>query len=492
MTTIYISYDNVSRYRKGPFPDVTGIEWDAGTRLEGYFLRRFPNLEMLSCRGCGLLSLRAIKGLTKLKVLDCSNNKLVSLEAIRGLNLRILRCSNNGITRLDGIQSCTDLEVLDCSSNRLHSLVEESGCQRLRELLCSSNRLRSIQGIKYFPNLVKVDCGSNPLQSIAAPQVSPSVTELHCSSSGLLSLEGIGDYVGLEVLRCRDNRLTSLAGIEACTRLRDLNCAQNALTAIDSIITLSNLRSFACEFNQIASLDPIVYLKRLNYFQYSNNPLEIQSVRCQRYIARYQTAQYPGRYGGVYAHHSESTVYDNGQNVHDVHIQQSVCRSLSSLLTDPNPTFTSAYLQTMIMRTNMSDQVKQLLTRYCADKSMHSVHMINYEELLGYVWNRITGSEHSTELFKILSQLILDSDGKCFTGRFNRTLSVLVGFYPDIKIEIADTSRISAIIITIQKRIDPYDPTIHAEVATIELQEAGYSLDEIKPWLDAIHETIND
>ncbi|CAH6420538.1 Hypothetical protein MVR_LOCUS156 [uncultured virus] len=74
----------------------------------------------------------------------------------------------------------------------------------------------------------------------------------------------------------------------------------------------------------------------------------------------------------------------------------------------------------------------------------------------------------------------------CFTGRFNRTLSVLVGFYPDIEITIADKSRIGAIIVAIQAQISPYDPSTHRELAQRQLIEAGYTLAEIQPWLDAI------
>jgi hypothetical protein len=73
-----------------------------------------------------------------------------------------------------------------------------------------------------------------------------------------------------------------------------------------------------------------------------------------------------------------------------------------------------------------------------------------------------------------------------FTGRFNRTLSVLVGFYEDIKINISDKARIGAIIIACKDRIRPYDPTNHKKIVEQELMEAGYTEEEIKPWIDAI------
>ena len=87
---------------------------------------------------------------------------------------------------------------------------------------------------------------------------------------------------------------------------------------------------------------------------------------------------------------------------------------------------------------------------------------------------------------KILEEQINDSECKCFTGRFNRTLSVLVGFYDDININISDKSRISAIILNCKDKIIPYDIEQHKELAKKELLESGYKEEEIEIWIDAI------
>ncbi len=87
---------------------------------------------------------------------------------------------------------------------------------------------------------------------------------------------------------------------------------------------------------------------------------------------------------------------------------------------------------------------------------------------------------------KILEEQIADSECKCFTGRFNRTLSVLVGFFDDIKINISDKSRISAIILNSKEKIFPYDTIKHKDTATKELIEAGYVEADFKDWIEAI------
>ncbi|CAH6421612.1 Hypothetical protein MVR_LOCUS295 [uncultured virus] len=103
-----------------------------------------------------------------------------------------------------------------------------------------------------------------------------------------------------------------------------------------------------------------------------------------------------------------------------------------------------------------------------------------------YVWARISRSEHKHELIKILAEQVTDAECKCVTGRFNRTLSVLVGFYPDIVIEISDSSRIGAIIISIKEQLAKYNPVEHRRLASERLTEAGYDETTIEPWMDAI------
>jgi hypothetical protein len=209
----------------------------------------------------------------------------------------------------------------------------------------------------------------------------------------------------------------------------------------------------------------------LTSLDYSPNPLEIQTVQIERLLNR------------INANHNAS-IYNDNQNVHDVTIQRTVCDSLQALLRDPKPIFS----MDDIINSNLSKTIIESLVEYCQDNSIHSIHLITYQELLGYVWQRITKSVHQSELLKILEEQIIDSECKCFTGRFNRTLSVLVGFFDDIKINISDKSRIGAIILNSKEKMNPYSIDKHKEMATKELISAGYTEEEIEPWIDAIDE----
>ena len=222
--------------------------------------------------------------------------------------------------------------------------------------------------------------------------------------------------------------------------------------------------------NQITSLDPLVYLIHLSDLRSDGNPLQIQTIQVQRFLDRLNRVN------------RDSSIYHDKQNVHDITIQKTVCQSIHNLLKDPKPDFSVDN----IINSALDIKTKNLLIEYCQDNCIHSIHLITYAELFGYVWNRIINSPYKEELFRILEEQISESECKCFTGRFNRTLSILVGFYDDIKIEISDQSRIGAIILVCKDKIIPYNTEEHRKLAYQELISIGYNESEIKLWLDAI------
>ena len=460
----------VSCYTKGSWPLITKIEWCAGP-LRISVLRNFPNLKRLSCWGNDLNTLKGIEVCTQLRYLNCCNNKLKSLKGIEGLAITELHCADNLLQTLDCLPT-EHLRTLFCGKNSLESLEGISLCTNLSKLGCYQCSLRSLAGIESLSKLIYIDCDYNELESLSQ----------------------VASCINLEVLYCRTNRLTTLEGIEACTSLQALYCQHNRLTSLTGIESCIQLQSIACHNNDLTSLSPIAYLRDLRSIEYRNNAIVIQTPQIQRILDRIQANR-------------DSSIYADNQNVHDSHVQKSVCDSVRNLLSDTKPTFSIEHViesggmrsacadrraddtesvVTRSMGSGLDTRAVRLLLEYCADETVHSIHNLTYAELLMYVWARICRSEHKAELLTILAEQLTDSECKCFTGRFNRTLSVLVGFYPDITITISDSSRISAIILAIRTRIEPYDPILHQQTAQSELMAAGYTLIEIQPWLDAI------
>lgn len=425
---ITITLENISQYRSGSYSHAT-IIWGTPV-LDPTVLVNFPELRELNCYRSGLKTLEGLGVCSQLRVLNCRHNSLTSLAGLEGcLKLRNLDCDGNPyLTSLAGIENCTRLQRLSIHDCKVLSLAELANCTRLRTIFCSSNRLTSLTGLENCINLEYLFCWGNKLTD----------------------LKGIRNCTSLNTLDCSGTKLRSLDGIESCTQLEDIDCSSNLLRV----------------------LNPLVYLRNLQYLSYAGNPLEIQTIQVQRVLEHIERTA------------SDSSVYTNNQNVHDVHIQKTVCDSVQALLLDPKPKFSID----AVIQSGLNERTVRLLVEYCSDSYVHSVHRLTYSELFSYVWARIERSEHKRELLRILEEQIADSECKCFTGRFNRTLSVLVGFYSDIKIDISDNSRIGAIIVAAKNQTTPYDQHQHKSLAMILLLQAGYDADVIKPWLEAITE----
>lgn len=374
-------------------------------------------------------------------------------------NLQELDCSHNKLDTLAGIEVCNRLTKLECSHNRLSSLESIRPCTTLRTLYCADNLLTTLQGIEVCTDLQLVALQYNSISSLAGIRACTNLEILFCWGNRLTSLEGLGGCPNLDTLECNNNLLTSLEGIERCTRLLKLDCSHN----------------------QITRLDPLAALTRLRHTDYDGNPLNIQTVRVQRFINQVTYTNF------------KRSIYDNSQNTHDMQVQSSVCASVQNLLLDPVPGCPSEY----ITESGLDVETVKKLRQFCGCTLVHSDYRLSYGQLLSYVFQRINNSEHRAEMLTIVPELVAASEGICFTGRFNQLLSVLVGFYDDITIGISDKARISAIVLAINARVEaqsklkggkPYDPRVHRLQAQQELFEAGYVKEDIEPWLDAIHE----
>ncbi len=533
---IFICQDNIINYEHGNFSDVTEIIWSY-INLNESVIKNFPNLEILYYNNYDhkLTSLEPLSLCTNLKILYCDDNKITSLEPLsKCVNLTTLYCGNNKITSLEPLSMCTNLQKLSCYNNNIISLEPLSKCINLQvlvcyynnitsldplskcinlsELNCSSNQLTSIKPLSHCINLQSLLCNNNELKSLKSLQNNIKIRLLKCAINELTTLDFLSNKNNLEFLDCQCNQINSLEPLSNCINLVKLVCKNNCITSLEPLSNCINLKTLECDNNQVNSLEPLTNHTNLKYIYCNNNRLtslepltncynikrlgfgnnQISSMAPIVNLQYLLEVNYDGnpldvqsrRFLGLERININTSIYDNKQNIHDIKIQHTVCDSVENLLSDPKPKFS---IDTII-NSDLNDKTKEALIEYCHDHTFHSVHLTTYIELLSYVWNRIIKSEHQSELKKILEEQIADSECMCFTGRFNRTLSVLVGFYDDIKINISDKSRISAIILNCKDKIIPYNSLLHQEMSRKELINAGYNELEIEPWISAIEE----
>ena len=436
---ITINSANIESYGHSSYPGITAIYWRAGPLITSV-LERFPDLVHF----------------------DCSNNQLVMLDALKVCpQLQSLRCTGNLLTNLDGLQTITDLRELRCWGNQLVTLAGLEPCTKLRLLACSNNKLESLKGIDAH-SIEELDCFYNMLTTLEGTGLGPSLRVLNCGANQLVNLRGLEACINLQKLYChsggsvpldkrfcigRRGNLVSLEGIEACINLRELYCQGNQLTTLDSLKNCLSLEKLDYGSNRVVSLDPIIYLPHLRIGQQiCESALPIQS---QRFLAGY------------------------GRN-HGMMVCPSICESIKNLMNDPKPEFPIELI------TSLRAQTAGLLAGYFADETIHPVYLLTYAELLAYVGQRITAHEHKAKLIRDFEQVISDPKCEVFTVRFVQTLSVLVGFYPDIQITATHARETGTTDTAIKERI-----TSRILQAESDLLAAGYTSDEVRPHLRA-------
>ncbi len=210
----------------------------------------------------------------------------------------------------------------------------------------------------------------------------------------------------------------------------------------------------------------IINCRDLINLEYNNNPIEKIDIRITRFMERMRN----------YKNHS---VFNDSQNIHSSSIQQSTNKSINNLMKDIITVKKEDLIKELVL---LNPKCLDQLIEYLEIKDVHSTLLINFEDLFIRVLQRIILSEHKTELLIRLNDEMSDSMCKCFTGRLTRLVNVLVGFFDDIEINISDSERISAIILSVINGSEMTDEL--KEICRTKLKEADIDESEIEKWLE--------
>jgi hypothetical protein len=198
----------------------------------------------------------------------------------------------------------------------------------------------------------------------------------------------------------------------------------------------------------------------MRYFAYDNNPIDYIPPNIQ----------------------TVGNIYDDSQSVHRSSITNSVKKSIENLMNDKNSLEKEKMITIILENQILSENVKSRIIQYIEDKEELIHSMVTFEDLLIKVISRIISHCDPNELFRILNDQMIESECMCLTGRMSRLVSVLDGFFDDIRISIESSEVISSIILQITSI--PGTVKEHKELATKKLLENGYSLEEIESWIE--------
>ena len=137
------------------------------------------------------------------------------------------------------------------------------------------------------------------------------------------------------------------------------------------------------------------------------------------------------------------TTYDDAQNVHATEINEAITDSLLSLSNDEEVRGNTIYKVTKDITTmiDADDQAtpeqrscaKAALSRYIEDPAVFTDKHLKLGSVLVLVWNRMTRHKEQSEMCSRLIQELSEAFNTCATGHLSRVVSVLSGYYSDIK-----------------------------------------------------------
>jgi len=136
------------------------------------------------------------------------------------------------------------------------------------------------------------------------------------------------------------------------------------------------------------------------------------------------------------------TTFDDSQNVHETSTNDAIKESLLNLIKDDEVRGNTIYkvvddIKTMIKASKADktecERATMALPRFVKDPSVFTNKRIKLGAVLVMVWNRIINHKERQDLSLRLITELSEAFNTCATGHLSRIVSVLVGYYPDIK-----------------------------------------------------------
>ena len=401
------------------------------------------------------------------------NNINFSLDKLyKFINLEELHICNNNITTIYGLNKLVNLQYLNLDNNQIKEIKGLDNLVNLRKLKLSSNKITEIKGLDNLVNLEELQLNYNQITEIKGLDNLVNLNELCLHYNQITEIKKLDHLINLQTLSICANKITKIKGLDNLVQLNRLYLHYNQITEIKGLTTLASLQILYLNSNQIKEL-PLFLCNLINisYIFYYNNPIEYIPLPVQRWLDRLNNRFTPS-----------NMVYNDKQNIHNHHIQNSFRTSLNNIFKDKQLLDLITIKQQILENNVLLEQTKREILNYCDDSMEHTSLLITYSDLLIYVWSRITFSDNKDEILQVLNQEINDGLCMCFTGRLTRLLNTLVGFYDDIELQISDSEQITNIIMSIKNKFHSDQEHLKEEVRK-ELLDRQYSETIINEWL---------
>ena len=477
MTELYINDNNISDLDNCDYLSITKICIMAPKNINLLLdkLYKFTNLQILYLYNNQITEIKGFENLVNLKELSLSNNQIIEIKGLDKLiNLQVLNLNNNQITEIKGLDNLVNLKVLYLNHNKITEIKGIVNLVNLQQLNLHNNQITEIKDLNNLINLKQLDLSNNQIMEIKALDNLVNLKQLYLYINQITEIKGLDKLVNLQELYLNYNKITEIKAIDKLVNLQKIFLSNNQINEIKAIDNLVNLQTINLHNNQITELPlNLCNLRNINRIYYSNNPIEYIPLPVQRWLDRLNNRIT-----------TNNMVYNDKQNIHNHHIQNSFRNSLNNILKDKQLLDLTIIKQQILENCILTEQTKREILNYCDDNATHFSYLITYSDLLIYVWSRIIASANKNEILSVLNQEISDGICMCFTGRLTRLLNTLVSFYDDIELQISDSEQITNIIIGLKNKFASSEEL--RDAIRKELLDRQYSENIINEWISYI------
>jgi formylglycine-generating enzyme required for sulfatase activity len=241
------------------------------TNVQG--LEAAQNLVSLDLQDNRITSFDFPTNLTKLTVLDLSENRFPTLTLPRLTNLTTLRLENGRLASLAMSAGLTSLTSLRVGFNQLSSLALPADATNLTELSAFQNQLTNLTLPSSLANLSTLNLDGNQLSRLQLPAGLTKLSFIALGGNQLTSFTVPADVTNLTALRINDNQLTNLTLFTCLNHLSLLVASRNQLRSLTLPPGLTSLAFLELNSNQLTNLTLPPDMQQLNGLFVADNPL---------------------------------------------------------------------------------------------------------------------------------------------------------------------------------------------------------------------------
>ena len=241
------------------------------TNVQG--LEAAQNLVSLDLQDNRITSFNFPTNLTKLTVLDLSENRFPQLTLPGLTNLTTLRLEYGRLTNLSLSAGLTKLTTLRAGFNQLSSLTLPADMTNLTELSAFQNQLTNLTLPPSLANLSTLNLDGNQLSRLPLPAGLTKLSFIALGGNQLTSFTVPADMTNLTALRINDNQLTNLTLPAGLNHLSLLVVSRNPLRSLTFPPGLTSLAFLELNSNQLTNITFPPDLQQLIGLFVAENPL---------------------------------------------------------------------------------------------------------------------------------------------------------------------------------------------------------------------------